>query len=103
MAAKRFNAGKPELSYIFDAPLAMEGLCRQFMLGAKKYGRDNWKEGLDNNHLIDSLSRHLMRLKAGILEEEEFDEEGNSLGMCNHVDAVVWNAVILSEQVHGMH
>jgi hypothetical protein len=99
--ADRFNEGKPQLSYILDAPLAMRGLAHQFEIGAKKYGRDNWKKGLDNNQLIDSLLRHLGRVKGGVLEEEEFDKEGNTLGVVNHVDAVTWNAVVLAEQIHG--
>jgi hypothetical protein len=89
--ADRFNAGKPQLSYIFDAPLAMEGLVRRFELGAKKYSRDNWKKGLDDIQVIDSLLRHLSAYQNG----EIIDPDGG-----NHVDAIVWNAVVLAEQFY---
>jgi hypothetical protein len=89
--ADRFNEGKPQLSYVFDAPLAMEGLVRRFELGAKKYSRDNWKKGLDDVEVIDSLLRHLKDYYNG----EILDEDGGY-----HVDAILWNAVVLSEQFH---
>lgn len=89
--AARFNEGKVELSYLLDAPLAMEGLCRRFSLGAKKYNRDNWKKGLPEDELIDALMRHLMKLHNG----EYYDEDGGT-----HPDAIVWNAVVLAEQLH---
>lgn len=93
MAADRFNEGKVQLSYLLDAPLAMEGLCRRFELGAKKYGKDNWKQGLDNNQIIDSLLRHLMAIKNG----EHIDPSDGGY----HVDALVWNSIVLSEQMHA--
>lgn len=98
--ADRYNAGKPELSFLFDAPLAMEGLANRFSLGARKYARDNWKLGLPENELIDALLRHLKEYKKGVTHCEEFDKDGNSLGWQPHVDAIVWNAVVLSEQFH---
>lgn len=89
--ADRYNEGKPELSYILDAPLAMQGLANRFALGAKKYSRDNWKKGLPDTQVIDSLLRHLSAYQNG----EMHDEDGGL-----HVDAIVWNAVVLSEQYH---
>lgn len=87
--ADRYNEGKPELSYLLDAPLAMEGLANRFALGAKKYSRDNWKKGLPTEQIIDALLRHLKAYHNG----ELVDEDGGE-----HVDAIVWNAVVLSEQ-----
>lgn len=98
--AERRNEGKPQLSYILDAPLAMEGLASRFELGAKKYARDNWKKGLPTKELIDALLRHLKAFQNGEEMCEEFDKDGNSLGLQPHIDAVVWNAVVLSEQYH---
>ncbi len=90
--AARFNEGKTQFSYLFDAPLAMEGLCKRFELGAKKYNRDNWKKGLPENEIIDALLRHLNAFKNG----EFIDRKDGGY----HIDAVVWNAVVLSEQFH---
>lgn len=78
----------------------MEGLANRFALGTQKYSRDNWKQGFDKDSLIDSLLRHLSKYKNGEPIEEEFDKDGNSLGFYPHVDAIVWNAVVLSEQYH---
>lgn len=93
LQADRYNEGKPELSYIFDAPLAMEGLANRFSLGAKKYSRNNWKKGFPQEGIIDSLLRHLSAFQNG----EVYDFDGGL-----HVDAIVWNAVVLSEQHHQM-
>lgn len=89
--ALRYNTGKPELSYLFEAPLAMEGLANRFALGTKKYSRDNWKGGFETDKLIDSLTRHIMSYKNG----QSVDEDGG-----NHVDAIMWNAVVLAEQYY---
>lgn len=98
--ALRYNEGKPQLSYVFDAPLAMEGLAARFELGAKKYARNNWKNGLPDVEVIDCLLRHLSAYQNGELTMEEFDKDGNSLGWGHHVDAILWNAVVLAEQYH---
>lgn len=90
--ADRFNEGKPKLSYILDAPLAIEGLSNRFELGAKKYSRNNWKKGFDDTSLIDSLLRHLAAYQNG----ETVDPVDGGY----HMDAVVWNAIVLSEQFH---
>lgn len=89
--ADRYNDGKAELSYLFDAPLAMYGLASRFSLGARKYSRDNWKLGLPDIQVIDALLRHLSAYQNG----EVYDPDGGY-----HVDAIVWNAVVLSEQFH---
>lgn len=90
--ALRYNEGKPQLSYVFDAPLAMEGLAARFELGAKKYSRNNWKKGMDDNVIIDCLLRHLSKFQNG----EDCDQADGGY----HVDAILWNAVVLAEQYH---
>jgi hypothetical protein len=91
--ADRFNEGKPQLSYMLDAPKAMIGLARVFEAGAKKYSRDNWKKGLERNELIDCLMRHLIKAQAGQVNDEETG--------CNHLNHVLWNALVLAEQFNG--
>ena len=88
--AMRFNTGKPELSYLLDAPVAIKGLCEVFAMDAEKYERDNWRKGLDKNQIIDSLLRHLLAYKAGELID---DESGLS-----HTHHIHWNALVLAEQ-----
>jgi hypothetical protein len=92
-AADRFNEGKPQLSYMLDAPRAMIGLTKAFEAGAKKYSRDNWKKGLDRYEIIDCLMRHLLKAQAGQLNDEETG--------VNHLNHVLWNALVLADQFNG--
>ena len=46
--------------------------------GAKKYGDKNWEKGQPLNRYIESLERHLQRLKVGLEDED-------------HEAAVAWN------------
>ena len=91
--AMRFNAGKPELSYILSAPYAIEGLAEVFAFGAVKYARDNWKKGLPQEQVCDSLLRHLTSYMNG----EDLDPES---GM-HHLNHVLWNALIMADQGNG--
>ena len=86
--AARFNAGKPPLSYMLEADVAMEGMCQVFEFGAKKYARNNWKKGLDVNEIMDSMLRHLISYKNG----EVLDADSG----LPHVDHVTCNAVFLA-------
>jgi hypothetical protein len=89
--ANRYNKGKPQLSYLLDTPLANNELAKVFEEGAKKYERDNWKLGLENDKLMDSALRHLQAYAGG----EEIDAE---IG-CHHLAHVAWNVKVLLEQV----
>lgn len=88
--AARFNTGKPQLSYILDAPNAIVGLASVFEFGAEKYSRDNWKKGLERNEVIDSLLRHLTKSQAGEVLDDETGKD--------HLYHVLWNALVLAEQ-----
>lgn len=87
--ALRYNAGKPQLSYLFSAPHAIEGVAKVMEFGAQKYARDNWKKGFPYTSLADSLARHLSEFLSGV----DTDQDSG----LPHVDHILCNALFLSE------
>jgi hypothetical protein len=86
--ATRHNEGKLRMSLIdFDA---LEPLVQALEYGAKKYGKDNWKKGLPEDELMDSLLRHVTALSDG----EIFDEGSN----VHHIGHIMANAMFISYQ-----
>lgn len=87
--ALRYNAGKPELSYLLSLPKAVEALAKVFSQGAAKYTRGNWLlGGKPDEEYLDSCLRHLFAS-----EHEDFDPDTG----CLHVAHAVWNLCALIE------
>lgn len=65
----RYNEGKPKWSLVdFDSLIP---LVRVLEFGAKKYSKDNWKEGLNKEEILESLMRHLVALFKGEVNDLE--------------------------------
>lgn len=63
--------GKPPISMIPRPALEQE--AKVFAFGAGKYGRDNYKLGMDWTRLIDASLRHIVAFNSG----EDLDPESN--------------------------
>lgn len=79
----RYNEGKPKWSLVDFKSL--EPMVRVLEYGCTKYEKDNWKKGLDNIEVLESLSRHLFALMSG----EELDPESQ----LPHIGHIMCNAM----------
>lgn len=86
--------GKPQMSLLMDFGKALKGACRGLQEGADKYGRGDWKKGMPQSEIIDSLLRHLEAHVSG-----EIVDPTSKTG-ATHLDKVLNNALLLS-QLHG--
>jgi hypothetical protein len=67
--AMRFNTGKPQYS-LLDLKCFEDGV-RVLEFGAEKYARDNWRKGLPQTQILDSMMRHIAALQQGELIDPE--------------------------------
>jgi hypothetical protein len=65
----KFDMGKPQLSLLPAS--ALNEIALVLAYGAEKYGRDNWRNGMDWTRLIDASLRHLHAFNNG----EDLDPE----------------------------
>ena len=87
--AKRYNEGKPKLSFVLDFQEAIALVSQVSEFGAHKYGRYNWQKGLPYTSVSDSLLRHLTAFQNG----EDNDPESG----LPHTAHIAWNALALAE------
>lgn len=69
MSGVKFDNGKPPLGLI--PRQALEAEARVMAFGAEKYGRDNWRGGMDWSRLTDAALRHI----TAFVDGEDLDPE----------------------------
>lgn len=69
MQAKKFDSDKPPVGLIPQQALLAEAKVMAF--GAEKYGRDNWRKGMEWSRLTDAALRHLL----AFIDGETLDPE----------------------------
>ena len=85
VGANKWDKGKPSWSLL---PLdAMAEVVAVYDLGAAKYGRDNWAQGMDWHRVYDALQRHATAFWSG---EGRCPVDGQ-----HHLASVVWAALTL--------
>jgi hypothetical protein len=82
---KKFDSEK--IDYSLLESLVVEMYCTVAQMGAKKYGRNNWKQATadDVYRYEAALLRHIMAYKSG----EEIDKESG----LSHLSHALWNLV----------
>lgn len=71
----KFDAGKPDLSLL--PRKAKEGIALAFMDGEKKYGRYNYRSGMNWTRILSAADRHLTAFADG--EDDAPDSKLNHL------------------------
>lgn len=63
LAGKKFDSNKIDLSLL--PRKAKEGIAKAFMDGEKKYGRYNFRNGMEWSRIIGAVDRHLTAFNDG--------------------------------------
>lgn len=91
--AKRFNEGKPSLSYILQFVNPIKAIARIMELGAIKYDDGNWRlGGKPDSEYLNSMMRHLTEWIHG----DVYDKDSG----CSHLGHAIWNLLALHELNH---
>jgi hypothetical protein len=76
MAGTKKDQGKPEVAII--PPIAILEEAKAFTYGKKKYGKWNFKKGLEVTRLISAAMRHILQFLGG--EDIDKESEAHHLG-----------------------
>ena len=87
MTGKKYDEGKPQLQLLPSYPLM--AVAKVLGHGAAKYGRDNWRGGMDWSRLYGSSLRHIMQH----MEGEDLDPETG----CSHLAHAAASLLFLLE------
>jgi hypothetical protein len=89
MHATRHTSGKVPMSFLYDFPTALEGVCRIMQQGCGEYGRDNWKLGQPDENYLNSNLRHMFKWANG----ENIDPKSGE----NHLHHAICNLLMMAE------
>lgn len=88
--ADRYNAGKPDMSYLLEFYSSLSQFARVCTFGETKYSRGNYLKGLPLSNLMAAAIRHMGKFMQGFEEDEESGE--------HHLAHAVWNLLVALEQ-----
>jgi hypothetical protein len=63
MSGTKFDQGKPSISLVPSE--ALIGMTRALDYGAKKYGRYNYRDGIEHSRILDAALRHIFAILGG--------------------------------------
>lgn len=95
---RKNNADKPRWSRLARLPghdCLLKAMERNDF-GAAQYGDQNWRNGTVEAYL-DALMRHALALCSG--QVADANDPGAMAHGLEHTDAIVWNALVLSELI----
>ena len=78
-SGKKYDAGKPDMTHVPKE--AMYAMAEAFTYGAKKYGADNYRQGLHVRRQIGAALRHIYQF----LDEGDIDQESG----CKHIGSAL--------------
>jgi len=74
---KKFDRGKPMVDLL--VPEFLLDMAKILTIGARKYGLENWKQGLAKRRILAALYRHLLAYHRG----ERYDQETKLSHLCH--------------------
>lgn len=77
--ALKFDNDKPMVS-LLDPQFVLD-VAKVLTFGAKKYGKENWKKGLEKDRILSALYRHLLAYHSG----QKIDSESGLSHLCHIV------------------
>lgn len=85
MTAIKHDAGKSRFSLVPVEPLSE--LVKVYDIGCAKYGRENWRKGMDWSRVYDAMMRHLLAWWGG--------EKRDPVDGQHHLASVAFGAMTL--------
>ena len=98
--AKRNSNGKTPYAYL---PLdLLDGAAKVMEKGAATYGLNNFRNGFEPLHALNSLIRHVTSLQQAILTEDKENDVGHLLDIdsgFSHIHHVITSTLILIDSM----